>query len=81
MANAKQTLVDLVQRILADNVIEDSELEELKKYLEANGNVSKEEAEAVLGLLKWQVFTTELQAKRSVESAKKMESLVKSLVK
>lgn len=78
---ANQTLVDVVQCILADNVIEDSELEDLKKYLQSNGNVSKEEVEAVSGLLKWQVFITEYRAKQQVESAKKMEALVKSLVK
>jgi hypothetical protein len=81
MANEKGTLADVVQDILADNIIEDSELETLKKHLQANGNVSKEEGEAVLGLLKWQVFTTERQAKQQVENAKKMETLVKSLVK
>jgi len=78
---AKQTLADLIQTILADNIIEDSELEEFKQYLQANGNVSKEEGEAVCALLKWHIYIAQHQAKRSIESAQKMEALVKSLMK
>jgi alpha-L-fucosidase len=77
----KISLYEVVQAILADGVIEDSELEDLKKRLQANGTVSKEEGDAILGLMKWQVFIAKQQSDKLVSASKQMTSLLVSMMK